>query len=63
MGSRREDSYCCNPKLSGLVCDAIGDQWITQSSDLSKLSKFAEMILPENFRDIKMHNKEILTGD
>ncbi len=53
----------CNPKLSGLVSDAIGDQWITQSSDLSKLSKFAEDdSFRKNFRDIKMHNKEILTG-
>jgi len=53
----------CNPKLSGLVSKAIGDQWVTQSSDLSKLSKFAEDdSFRKNFRDIKMQNKEILTG-
>ena len=63
MGSPPEDGWLDVIRNSqDWFRDAIGDQWITQSSDLSKLSKFAEDdSFRKNFRDIKMHNKEIST--
>src|SRR5690606_7714930 len=30
----------CNPLLSGLITDSIGDKWITKLSDLKKIEKF-----------------------
>jgi len=38
----------CNPELSRLITDAIGDGWITDLSQLSKLKAFAE---DSGFRD------------
>ena len=38
----------CNPGLSGLIADAIGDGWIGDLSDLSKLRAFTE---DSGFRD------------
>ena len=38
----------CNPELSGLITDAIGDSWIRDLSELSKLKAFAE---DNGFRD------------
>ena len=32
----------CNPGLSGLITDAIGDAWIRDLSELSKLKAFTE---------------------
>ena len=38
----------CNPALSGLITDAIGDAWIRDLSELSKLKAFTE---DNGFRD------------
>ncbi len=38
----------CNPGLSGLITDAIGDAWIRDLSELSKLKAFTE---DKGFRD------------
>ncbi len=38
----------CNPELSGLITDAIGNAWITDLSELSKLKAFAT---DSGFRD------------
>src|SRR5579864_7983725 len=38
----------CNPGLSGLITDAIGDSWIPDLSELSKLKAFTE---DKGFRD------------
>ena len=38
----------CNPGLSGLITDAIGDSWITDLSELSKLKPFTQ---DKGFRD------------
>ena len=38
----------CNPGLSGLITDAIGDAWIRDLSELSKLKSFTE---DNGFRD------------
>ncbi|HTR25835.1 MAG TPA: glycogen/starch/alpha-glucan phosphorylase [Terriglobales bacterium] len=38
----------CNPELSGLITDAIGDAWISDLSELAKLRAFA---LDKGFRD------------
>ena len=38
----------CNPALSGLITDALGDGWIRDLSELSKLRAFAE---DNGFRD------------
>jgi len=38
----------CNPALSGLITDALGDTWIRDLSELSKLKAFAE---ENGFRD------------
>ena len=38
----------CNPGLSGLITDAIGDEWIRDLSELSKLKAFTE---DKAFRD------------
>src|SRR5271157_3428718 len=38
----------CNPELSGLITDAIGDGWIC---DLSELSKLKALVADKGFRD------------
>ena len=38
----------CNPELSRLITDAIGDGWI---SDLSELSKLTALVVDHGFRD------------
>jgi starch phosphorylase len=38
----------CNPDLSGLITDAIGDEWIT---DLSRLTELKEFAGDKGFRD------------
>ena len=38
----------CNPELSRLITDAIGDDWI---SDLSQLSKLKPLVADKGFRD------------
>ena len=32
----------CNPRLSKVICDAIGDRWLTELEQLQTLTKFAD---------------------
>ncbi|MEH6580806.1 MAG: glycogen/starch/alpha-glucan phosphorylase [Halioglobus sp.] len=51
----------CNPRLTGLVSDVIGDKWITDLDDIARLRPFAD---EENFRarwrEVKQANKNRL---
>ena len=48
----------CNPALSGLITDAIGDAWIRDLSELSKLKAFTEDNgFREDFRKAKRNAK------
>ena len=52
-----------NPKLSGLITEAIGDGWITDLSQLSGLEPLAEDAeFRRRFREIKAANKVRLAG-
>lgn len=52
-----------NPALSGLICDHIGDGWITDLQELSKLELLSESAeFRRAFRDVKRSNKERLAG-
>ena len=47
-----------NPGLSSLITEAIGDKWITETSELAKLKKFADdPAFAEKFAQIKVQNK------
>ena len=47
-----------NPGLSSLITEAIGDKWITETSELAKLKKFADdPAFAEKFAQIKAQNK------
>ena len=51
----------CNPKLSNLICEAIGDKWIHDPEALSELKPFADdKAFREKFGAIKHQNKERL---
>lgn len=48
-----------NPGLSNLITDAIGPEWITDASQLSKLKKFAkDASFAEKFAQVKYENKQ-----
>ena len=48
----------CNPGLSGLITDAIGDAWIRDLSELGRLKAFAEDNgFRDNFRNAKQNAK------
>jgi len=48
----------CNPGLSGLITDAIGDAWIRDLSELSKLKAFTEdKAFRDGFRKAKRNAK------
>ncbi|MDO5462072.1 MAG: glycogen/starch/alpha-glucan phosphorylase [bacterium] len=52
-----------NPRLANLITDSIGDKWITNLSELSKLKAFAnDASFLEEFADIKRANKQILSN-
>ncbi|MFL6601983.1 MAG: glycogen/starch/alpha-glucan phosphorylase [Steroidobacteraceae bacterium] len=52
-----------NPRLSELICDAIGDGWIKDLARLSDLEKFADDAAFQNdWRAIKRSNKLELAG-
>jgi glycogen phosphorylase len=52
-----------NPLLSGLICDKIGDKWITKLTELKKLEKFIDdPEFCENWRSSKWLNKKLLTA-
>jgi starch phosphorylase len=48
----------CNPGLSGLITDAIGDKWIRDLSELSKLKAFTgDKAFRDDFRKAKRNAK------
>lgn len=52
----------CNPKLAHLITEAIGDGWVRDCDELTKLEKFADdSAFLKKFRDIKHQNKVSLT--
>ena len=51
----------CNPKLTDLICEAIGTEWIREPERLSELRPFAEdKAFREKFAAVKLANKERL---
>jgi starch phosphorylase len=49
----------CNPGLSGLITDAIGDEWIRDLSELTKLKAFTEdKTFRDDFRKAKRNAKQ-----
>ena len=51
----------CNPKLTDLICEAIGTDWITKPELLSELKPFADdKAFREKFAAVKQSNKERL---
>ncbi|HVN20378.1 MAG TPA: glycogen/starch/alpha-glucan phosphorylase [Dongiaceae bacterium] len=50
----------CNPRLSGLITDAIGDGWI---SNLSELSKLKSLVAENGFRDAFLKTKRSAKQD
>lgn len=54
----------CNPALSELITDKIGDDWVTNLDELSKLERFADdESFQKEWRLIKQSNKERLTKE
>ncbi len=53
--------YQSNPGLSGLICDAIGSDWIGDLSQISKLEPLAEdSHFQQRFSEVKRENKRLL---
>jgi starch phosphorylase len=53
----------CNPQLSQLISSAIGEQWITQLSELKKLEAFAQdSAFQAQWHDAKLANKKRLAA-
>jgi starch phosphorylase len=51
----------CNPELSALITDKIGDGWITDLSQLHKLAEFADKPkFQAKWQAAKLHNKQRL---
>lgn len=51
----------CNPELRELINDTIGDQWITDLSQLKKLAPFAEQVpFQQQWHQAKLTNKKRL---
>ncbi len=51
----------CNPELASLICDSIGDAWITDLERLRELDSLAEdSSFREAFHRVKLRNKERL---
>jgi starch phosphorylase len=51
----------CNPALSGLISDRIGDAWVTKLEELHKLAPHAEDAdFRQRWREIKLANKQRL---
>ena len=48
----------CNPELTNLICDSIGDKWIREPELLRELKPFADdKAFREKFAEIKRNNK------
>ncbi len=53
----------CNPELSALISEKIGEDWKTDLDHISGLWAYAEdRKFRERWREVKRHNKEKLTG-
>ncbi len=53
----------CNPELSQLISSAIGENWITQLSELKKLEAFAhDSAFQQQWHDAKLANKKRLAA-
>jgi len=53
----------CNPELTDLIRESIGDAWIREPERLSELRPFADdAAFREKFAKIKLHNKERLAA-
>ncbi len=51
----------CNPALSSLITETIGDKWITDLKDLKKLeASIKDKSFVKKFHDIKLANKKVL---
>ena len=54
----------CNPELSALISETIGDGWKTELTELEGIAKFADDIeFQARWRDIKQANKALLAAD
>ncbi|RXK18918.1 glycogen/starch/alpha-glucan phosphorylase [Macrococcus sp. DPC7161] len=50
-----------NPKLSNLITDAIGDQWIKSPQELSQLMRYYnDDAFLKQLQEVKLHNKKVL---
>jgi len=53
----------CNPKLTGLITDTIGEGWLTDLDRLAELKPYAkDAAFQQNFMDIKRANKVDLSN-
>ncbi|MCL2203532.1 MAG: glycogen/starch/alpha-glucan phosphorylase [Defluviitaleaceae bacterium] len=53
----------CNPGLSGLITEAIGDKWVRDLDELQKLKPLAEdAAFEKKFMDVKRENKVLLSN-
>jgi len=53
----------CNPRLAGLITEAIGDKWVADLERLTELEKFADdAAFVKKFRDAKAGNKQDLVN-
>jgi starch phosphorylase len=51
----------CNPGLSGLISEHVGDSWMTRLDELRKLAPYADdAAFRQRWRDIKLANKQRL---
>ena len=51
----------CNPRLSGLISEHIGDGWVTRLEELHKLAPYAEDAkFRQRWREVKLANKQRL---
>lgn len=54
----------CNPRLASLLCDRIGDGWVTDLEQLKKLKRFADdRDLHQQWRLVKQENKALLAKE
>ncbi|MCL2286195.1 MAG: glycogen/starch/alpha-glucan phosphorylase [Firmicutes bacterium] len=53
----------CNPALSNLITDTIGDNWVTNLAGLTKLKDYAaDSAFQEKFMEVKRQNKVALAN-
>lgn len=53
----------CNPALSDLMTETIGDEWRTDLSQISQLASYADdPVFRQRWQEVKLHNKRQLIG-